>query len=80
MKRQRFRRQVCRNRDQSNNSVPILEILQVPDNEDIEIIVMPFLRVYGSPRFDTFGECVDFIRQIFEVGTSVLLSSLVILT
>ena len=32
------------------------------------LLVMPFLRSYGSPRFDTFGECVDFLRQIFEVS------------
>ncbi|KAJ7140502.1 kinase-like domain-containing protein [Mycena crocata] len=52
--------------DLRNHCVPILEILQVPDDTNITIIVMPLLREYGEPRFDTFGEIVDFFGQIFE--------------
>jgi serine/threonine protein kinase len=46
--------------------VPILDVLQVPDDEDRLLIVMPLLRPHGDPRFDTVGEAVEFIRQIFE--------------
>ena len=53
-----------------NHSVPIYEVLCIPDDENTEILVMPFLRSYGSPRFDTFGECMEFLRQIFEVSYS----------
>lgn len=52
--------------DPQNHSVPILESLQVPDDESLVIIVMPLLREYCQPRFDTFGEAVDFFSQIFE--------------
>ncbi|KAJ7444789.1 kinase-like domain-containing protein [Mycena galericulata] len=49
-----------------NHCVPILEILDVPDENDCWIMVMPLLRPFTSPRFDTFGEAVDFFEQIFE--------------
>ncbi|KAJ7148994.1 hypothetical protein C8R43DRAFT_925245, partial [Mycena crocata] len=52
--------------DPRNHCVPILETLFVPDNDKIIIIVMPLLRIYSNPRFDTFGEAVDFFGQIFE--------------
>ncbi|KDQ55741.1 hypothetical protein JAAARDRAFT_37166 [Jaapia argillacea MUCL 33604] len=52
--------------DPSNRCIPVYEILQVPDEGDEIIIVMPLLRPYNSPRFDTFGEVVEFVRQIFE--------------
>ncbi|KAJ6538807.1 kinase-like domain-containing protein [Mycena vulgaris] len=52
--------------DPRNHCVPILERLQVPDDANNIIIVMPLLREYSQPRFDTFGEAVDFFSQIFE--------------
>ena len=53
--------------DPRNHCVPILQILAVPDDADLIVIVMPLLRVYDSPRFDTIGEAVECIRQFFEV-------------
>jgi len=50
----------------SNHCVPIYDVLQVPEDEDIIILVMPLLRMYDDPRFDTFGEAVAFFKQIFE--------------
>ncbi|KAJ7140478.1 hypothetical protein C8R43DRAFT_1238429 [Mycena crocata] len=50
----------------SNHCVPILRVLQPPDDGNISIIVMPLLRKYDSPRFDTIGEAVEFFRQMFE--------------
>ncbi|KAJ7246812.1 kinase-like domain-containing protein [Mycena haematopus] len=50
----------------ANHCVPIYATLQPPDDENISILVMPLLREYDSPRFDTFGEAVEFFRQIFE--------------
>jgi hypothetical protein len=47
--------------------VPIYDVLQVLDEDDRVLLVMPLLREYSSPRFDTFGEAVDFFKQIFEV-------------
>ena len=50
-----------------NHCVPIYEVLDVPDDENEVIIVMPFLREYNDPRFKSVGEAVEFFRQIFEV-------------
>ncbi|KAJ6625323.1 kinase-like domain-containing protein [Mycena sp. CBHHK59/15] len=52
--------------DPRNHCIPILETLKVPDDEKFIILVMPLLRKYSDPRFDTFGEAVDFFGQIFE--------------
>ncbi|KDQ55733.1 hypothetical protein JAAARDRAFT_133274 [Jaapia argillacea MUCL 33604] len=53
--------------DSRNHSVPVYEILHVPDDdEDLDVIVMPFLRAYNDPHFDTFGEVVAFFHQVFE--------------
>ncbi|KAK7445067.1 hypothetical protein VKT23_014929 [Stygiomarasmius scandens] len=49
-----------------NHCVPILEVLTVPDDDDIDLIVMPLLRKFHNPKFNTVGEVVDFIRQILE--------------
>ncbi|KAJ7267689.1 kinase-like domain-containing protein [Mycena haematopus] len=50
----------------ANHCVPIFAILQPPDDDNISILVMPLLRECDSPRFDTFGEAVEFFRQMFE--------------
>ncbi|KAJ7450494.1 hypothetical protein B0H11DRAFT_2331022 [Mycena galericulata] len=42
--------------DPSNRCVPILEVLDVPDDPKTRIIVMPLLSHYDKPRFDTVGE------------------------
>ncbi|KIJ18443.1 hypothetical protein PAXINDRAFT_97248 [Paxillus involutus ATCC 200175] len=48
-----------------NNCVPFYEVLALDDNDTV-IIVMPLLRPYSDPRFDTFGEAVECFRQLFE--------------
>lgn len=55
--------------DPSNHCVPILRVLEPPDDDDCVILVMPFLRHFFDPPFRTVGETVDFFKQIFEVGT-----------
>ncbi|EPQ57114.1 hypothetical protein GLOTRDRAFT_137525 [Gloeophyllum trabeum ATCC 11539] len=52
--------------DPKNHCVPILQVLQVPEDDDLSLIVMPYLRVYYSPRFETYGEVVAFFKQVFE--------------
>jgi len=47
-----------------NHCVPALEVLDVPDDEKSVVLVMPFLRQYNDPRFETVGEAVEFFRQI----------------
>ncbi|RDB25502.1 hypothetical protein Hypma_007510 [Hypsizygus marmoreus] len=51
---------------QNNHCIPILDVLQVPDDDDCLILVMPFLYPWDYWPFETIGEVVDFFRQIFE--------------
>ncbi|TEB15506.1 hypothetical protein FA13DRAFT_1747516 [Coprinellus micaceus] len=51
--------------DPRNHVADLLEVLHPPDEEN-DIIVLPVLRPYDSPEFDTVGEGLDFIRQTFQ--------------
>ncbi len=53
--------------DPRNHCCPIMEVLQDPQDPDIQVIVMPYLRDYNDPKFATVGEAVEFFRQAFEV-------------
>jgi len=63
-----------------NHCVPILEVLQIPDDEDELFLVMPLLREHDDPRFDTIGEVVEFFRQIVVVSVHVYFWAEVLLT
>ncbi|EIW62679.1 uncharacterized protein TRAVEDRAFT_113187 [Trametes versicolor FP-101664 SS1] len=52
--------------DPANRCVPLYEVLDVPDDPDCKLIVMPFLRKFYDPHFLTVGEAVEFFRQAFE--------------
>ena len=54
-------------KDPCNHCVPVFEVLNVPDQPDIQIIVMPLLRRCNNPRWLTVGEAVAFFDQMFEV-------------
>lgn len=62
--------------DPRNHCVPVYEVLPVPaelqfvgEGENGEdIIVMPLLRTFDSPPFETMGEAVEYFTQIFEVS------------
>jgi hypothetical protein len=55
-----------------NHCVPLLDILELPDEPEQKLMVMPFLRPFDNPRFQTYGEFVSFFSQICDVrlGTS----------
>ena len=61
-----------------NHCVPVLEILDMPDQEGTTIIVMPLLRPFDNPSFVTVGESVEFFRQIFEVRGPMILCCFVL--
>lgn len=46
-----------------NPSPPLYAVLSVPDDESLQILVMPFLRRFDSPPFETIGEVMEFCRQ-----------------
>lgn len=52
-------------KDPRNHCVPIIEELRCSNGESI--MVMPFLRPFYNPKFQTFGEAVAFFIQLFEV-------------
>ncbi|TFY66063.1 hypothetical protein EVG20_g5027 [Dentipellis fragilis] len=52
--------------DPRNHSAQVSEVLQVPDEPHTKMLVMPFLRPFYDPRFQTFGEVVAFFTQLFE--------------
>jgi hypothetical protein len=53
----------------ANYCVPICEVITLPDDADIVILVMPLLRAFADPYFDTFGEAIDCFHQLFEVSS-----------
>ncbi|RDB25455.1 hypothetical protein Hypma_007493 [Hypsizygus marmoreus] len=51
--------------DPANHCIPILDVLRVPDDDTV-ILIMPLLYDNEIPPFETIGEVVEFFRQIFE--------------
>ncbi|TRM61240.1 kinase-like domain-containing protein [Schizophyllum amplum] len=52
--------------DPRNHCVPVFEVLQDPDDDKFQLMVLPLLRAYADPRFDTIGEAVDCFRQVIQ--------------
>ncbi|KAI9443850.1 kinase-like domain-containing protein [Lactarius indigo] len=53
--------------DPRNHCVPLLELLDTSGTKlEKKLMVMPFLRPFNHPRFQTFGEFVAFFIQICE--------------
>ena len=54
--------------DPRNHCVPLLDTIEIPQNgQKLKLMVMPFLRPFNDPNFQTFGEFVAFFTQICEV-------------
>lgn len=53
--------------DLSNHCVPIFYVLPDPVDNQMSLLVMPYLRPFNVPEFDTAAEVVDFIHQTLEV-------------
>lgn len=51
-----------------NHCVPVSEVLDVPGEEHVHIIVMPLLRPFDDVVFETVGEAVEFFHQVLEVS------------
>ncbi|KAJ6496860.1 hypothetical protein DFH09DRAFT_945771 [Mycena vulgaris] len=46
--------------------IPLLSVLSPPDDDEKLILVMKLMWQHDRPRFDTFGEVMEFSRQAFE--------------
>ena len=55
-------------RDERNHCVSVWDFFDAPDDLSRTIIVMPLLRKFDDPPFETVGEVVECVRQLFEVG------------
>jgi hypothetical protein len=68
--------------DPKNNCVPLLDIVDLsqtgPDGK--KIMVIPFLRPFKNPRFQTYGEFVAFFTQISEVRPNTIKYNLQIIS
>ena len=54
--------------DPRNHCVPLLDLIDTVDTKlDRRLMVMPLLRPFNHPRFQTFGEFVAFFMQICEI-------------
>jgi hypothetical protein len=51
-----------------NHNTPILDVLPLPENDDVLVMVLPLLRAYDDPPFDTIGEVIAFFQQMFEAS------------
>ena len=51
--------------DPKNHCVRIIEFLEIPDSDTV-ILVMPLLREIGDPMFETVGELMGCLHQLFE--------------
>ncbi|KAF8120722.1 kinase-like domain-containing protein [Boletus edulis] len=50
----------------ANHCVPVYEVFTLDGESDTMIMIMPLLRPYNNPNFDTIGEAVECFRQLFE--------------
>jgi hypothetical protein len=62
--------------DPANHSVPILDTFEDSVNKSISYLVMPFLRLTDSPRFEVVEDVLDFVDQILEVRLEHVLTKL----
>jgi len=53
--------------DPRNHSVPIIEVIDDPEDDTKSYMVMPLLRAADSPSFQFVKEIIDFVDQILEV-------------
>jgi hypothetical protein len=51
-----------------NHCVPLLDIIELDGAGSHKLMVLPLLRPFNEPRFQTFGEFVAFFTQICEVS------------
>ncbi|TFK74308.1 kinase-like protein [Pluteus cervinus] len=51
--------------DPRNHCIPLEDVISPPDEPDLKFIVFPFLQQLVALPFDTIGEIVDFLRQVF---------------
>jgi serine/threonine protein kinase len=57
---------VTHNSNPRNHCVKVYDCFNHPEDATRKLLVLPFLRDWHNPDFDTVGEVIDFCRQLFE--------------
>src|SRR5260370_21372330 len=52
-----------------NHCAQLLDVIELPNDPPILILVHPMLRPFDKPRFQTYGEFVTLFSRICEVGS-----------
>ncbi|KAJ7156504.1 hypothetical protein C8R43DRAFT_1087297 [Mycena crocata] len=52
--------------DSRNRTVPLLEVIPLPDDNESVIIVMPMYRIFDDPPFQQLSEVVEAFHQFLE--------------
>ena len=60
--------------DTRNHTVPILDVIHLPDDKANVLLVMPYLRTFHTPPFHCRSEVVEALRQFLQVHISVRFS------
>ena len=68
----RFFSQQPRASDYRNHVVPLYDVLQWPGDDDIVLLVLPYLVPLRNVRFETMRETLDCIRQLLDVSSFIL--------
>ncbi|KIY63922.1 hypothetical protein CYLTODRAFT_381577 [Cylindrobasidium torrendii FP15055 ss-10] len=53
-------------KDEKNHSPDLIDVLTVPEDHNMRILVFPLLRRFDDPEFDAVIELIEFLRQIIE--------------
>ena len=53
--------------DPRNRTVPILDVIALPDDMEHVLLVMPYLRIFYTPPFHCRAEVVEALRQLLQV-------------
>lgn len=58
--------------DSTNHSVPILDTFEDEANPNVSYIVMPLLRHFDDPAFESVEDVLEFGEQLLEVSMSII--------
>ncbi|KIJ06454.1 hypothetical protein PAXINDRAFT_121614 [Paxillus involutus ATCC 200175] len=53
-------------KDPANHCVPIIDTFQDDEEQNVHYIVMPLLRPFDHPAFETVAEVLDFMKQVLQ--------------
>lgn len=55
--------------DPRNHSVPLLDVIPLPGDDEHALIVMPLLYEFSKPPFARRAEVIEAVRQFLQVSS-----------